>query len=140
MTSSSYTTERGGAMLLDLAETTSTAAPDGGQWLDVDDDHDALEREGLAVQMAGHERIPGLRQLGGPAALAPEQRRPEVEEQPGPALVVLGRQFPPPGPTKHAARKPRTRPKATKSGKSKMLPPSVHWYESGEMPMAATVK
>src|SRR2546423_1583921 len=60
MTSSEYTTERGGTMLLDLAETTSTAAPDGGQWLDVDDEHDALEREGLAVQIAEHEPIPGL--------------------------------------------------------------------------------
>src|SRR2546423_3613824 len=60
MTSSEYTTERGGTMLLDLAETTSTAAPDGGQWLDVDDDHDALEREGLAVQIAEHEPIPGI--------------------------------------------------------------------------------
>src|SRR5436189_1116305 len=60
MTSSDYTTERGGPMLLDLAETTSTAAPDGGQWLDVDDNHDALEREGLAVQMADHEPIPGI--------------------------------------------------------------------------------
>src|SRR5947199_1152776 len=53
---------RGGGVTLDLAETTSTAAPDGGQWLDVDDDHDALEREGLAVPMSAHEPIPGLLQ------------------------------------------------------------------------------
>src|SRR5438132_13838003 len=60
MATSSCVTERGGGMLLDLAGTTSTAAPDGGQWLDVDDDHDALEREGLAVQISSHEPIPGI--------------------------------------------------------------------------------